>query len=53
MQKSVENIIREKLDKMRSQPHVRIGRFIDIPLLIEIFEELGEDELKCRLVSSS
>jgi len=45
MQKSKENIIWEKLNELRSQsPHMRIGRFIDMPLLIEIFEELGEDE---------
>ena len=44
MKETAEKIIRKKLDELRLQSNVRIGRYIDIPLLIRIFEEIGEDE---------
>ncbi|NBC09325.1 MAG: hypothetical protein GVY26_19220 [Bacteroidetes bacterium] len=44
MQKSTEKIIRQKLNKLRANPRVRLSQNTDISLLTRIYDELGEKE---------
>lgn len=44
MKEKTEKIIWKKLDELRIQSNIRIGRYIDIPLLSRIYKEIGEDE---------